>query len=41
MKFLHSMIRVRDINASLDFYTGLLNMTLEHKKRLDDCELYF
>ncbi|MBR6098953.1 VOC family protein [bacterium] len=41
MKFLHSMIRVRDIDASLKFYTELLNMKLDHKKRLDDCELYF
>ena len=41
MKFLHSMIRVKDIDQSLRFYTQLLNMTLEKKKRLDDCELYF
>ena len=41
MKFLHSMIRVRDIDASLRFYTELLNMKLDHKKRLEDCELYF
>lgn len=41
MKFLHTMIRVKDINASLKFYTEVLNMTLDKKKRLDDCELYF
>ena len=41
MKFLHSMIRVKDINSSLKFYTELLNMKLEHSKRLEDCELYF
>ena len=41
MKFLHSMIRVKDIDASLKFYTELLWMHLEHKKRLEDCELYF
>lgn len=41
MKFLHTMIRVKDIDASLKFYTELLNMTLDKKKRLDDCELYF
>ena len=41
MKFLHTMIRVKDINASLKFYTELLNMSLDKKKRLDDCELYF
>lgn len=41
MKFLHSMIRVKDIKASLRFYTELLNMKLDHTKRLEDCELYF
>lgn len=41
MKFLHTMIRVRDIDASLKFYTEVLDMTLDHKKRLDDCWLYF
>lgn len=41
MKFLLSMIRVKDINASLKFYTELLNMKINKKKRLEDCELYF
>ncbi len=41
MKFLHSMIRVKNIDESLRFYTELMGMTLSHKKRLDDCELYF
>ena len=41
MKFLHSMIRVKDIDKSLKFYTELLNMKLDHKKRIEDCELYF
>lgn len=41
MKFLHTMIRVKDIEASMKFYTELLNMKLDKKKRLDDCELYF
>ncbi len=41
MKLLHTMVRVKDIDASLRFYTELLNMKLEKKKRLDDCELYF
>lgn len=41
MKFLHTMIRVKDIEASLKFYTEVLDMELDHKKRLDDCWLYF
>lgn len=41
MRFLHSMIRVKDIDKSLKFYTEILNMKLSEKRRLDDCELYF
>lgn len=41
MKFLHSMIRVKDIDASLKFYGEVLGMKLDNKKRLDDCWLYF
>ena len=41
MKFLHTMIRVKDIDASLKFYTEVLDMALDKKKRLDDCWLYF
>jgi lactoylglutathione lyase len=41
MKLLHTMIRVKNIEESLKFYTELLNMKLDHKKRLEDCELYF
>ena len=41
MKFLHTMIRVKDLQKSLDFYQNLLNMTFVKKKKLDDCELYF
>ena len=41
MKFLHSMIRVKNIDESLKFYTKLLNMKLDEKKRLEDCWLYF
>ena len=41
MKFLHTMVRVKDIETSLAFYTDVLNMKLDHKKRLEDCWLYF
>lgn len=41
MKFLHAMIRVKDIEKSLKFYTELLDMNLVDEKRLDDCTLYF
>ena len=41
MKFLHTMIRVKDIDASLKFYTEVLDMKLDEKRRLDDCWLYF
>lgn len=35
------MIRVKDIEKSLNFYEKLLDMKLVKKKRLDDCDLYF
>ncbi len=41
MKFLHSMIRVKDIKKSLDFYQNVLGLEIQDKKTLDDCELYF
>ena len=41
MKLLHTMIRVKNAEESLRFYTELLNMKLDKKKRLDDCWLYF
>ena len=41
MKFLHSMIRVKDIEKSLDFYCNLLGLKQVRTKRLDDCMLYF
>ena len=41
MKLLHTMISVKDSDATLKFYTELLTMKLDKKKRLEDCELYF
>ncbi len=41
MKFLHTMIRVKDINKSLEFYQELIGLKLASKKRLSDCDLYF
>lgn len=41
MKFLHTMIRVKDIDKSLKFYTELLGLELAKKLRLEDSTLYF
>ena len=41
MKFLHVMIRVKNIEKSLKFYTELFEMNLTKEMRLDDCSLYF
>ncbi len=41
MRFLHSMIRVKNIEESLKFYTQVLDMKLDEKRRLEDCWLYF
>ena len=41
MKLLHTMIRVKDIEKSLEFYTKLFDMEIVEKKRLEDCWLYF
>lgn len=41
MKFLHSMIRVKNIEKSLKFYTEVFDMNIDSKMRLDDCWLYF
>ena len=41
MRLLHTMIRVRDIKKSLEFYTKLFDLELANEKRLEDCTLYF
>ena len=41
MKYLHSMIRVNNLENSLRFYKELLGLKLQSKKDLDDCTLYF
>lgn len=41
MKLLHVMIRVKNVEKSIDFYTKLFGMEIVKKKRLDDCWLYF
>ena len=41
MKFVHVMIRVKDIDASMRFYTELLDMNRRGEVVLDDCTLYY
>ncbi len=41
MKFLHSMIRVKNLDESLKFYQDLLELKLVEELRLDDCTLYY
>ncbi len=41
MKFLHSMIRVKNISESLFFYQELLGLKIITKNSLEDCDLYF
>ena len=41
MKFLHTMIRVKDIDASLKFYRELLDLNLTDEVELEDCKLYY
>lgn len=41
MKFLHSMIRVKNLEKSIKFYTELMGLELVEERRLDDCTLYF
>ena len=41
MKFLHTMVRVKDIDASLKFYQELLDLNLTEEVELEDCKLYY
>lgn len=41
MKFLHVMIRVKDLEKSIEFYTKLLNMNMVRTIMLEDAALYF
>ena len=41
MRFLHTMIRVKDAEKSVKFYTELLGMNRTGEVRLDDCTLYY
>ena len=41
MKILHAMIRVKDIDSSMRFYTELLGLKKTHEIKLEDCLLHF
>ncbi len=41
MKFAHVMIRVKNIDESMKFYTELLNLTRNGEVQLDDSTLYY
>jgi len=41
MKFLHSMIRVKDENASIKFYCDFLGLQKGKRVRLEDCFLQY
>ena len=41
MRFLHAMIRVKNIDESMKFYTELLGMNRTGEVKLDDCTLYY
>lgn len=41
MKILHAMIRVKNIDESMKFYTELLGLKKTHEIELEDCLLHF
>ena len=41
MKFLHAMIRVKNLEESMRFYKELIGLKQLNELRLDDCTLYF
>lgn len=41
MKILHAMIRVKNIENSMSFYTQLLGLHKTHEIKLEDCLLHF
>ncbi len=41
MKFLHTMVRAKDIKASLRFYVDFLGLEVDKISELEDCKLYF
>ena len=41
MKFLHSMIRVANLEKSMSFYKDLIGLEPSNKVRLEDCTLYY
>ena len=41
MKFLHSMIRVTNIEKSMSFYKNLIGLEPSNEIRLEDCTLYY
>ncbi len=41
MKILHAMIRVKNIEASMKFYTELFELKKTHEIKLEDCLLHF
>ena len=41
MKFLHSMIRVKDLDSAVRFYKDFLGLVPSKTLRLNDCTLYY